>query len=68
MLQSQFESVEVQLRKFRERLRAMSDEELVDYGRALGRIPKRVSGVPEINRLAEARAEWRRRHPKQKGN
>lgn len=61
----QFESNEVQLKKFRERLRAMTDQELIDYGRRLGRIPRRVSGVPDpFDGLAEARAEWRRRHPK----
>ena len=60
-----FDSPEVQLRKFRERLQKMSDEELIDFGRRLGRIPKRVSGVPDpFNELAEARAEWRRRHPR----
>jgi hypothetical protein len=59
-----FEPAEVQLQKFRERLRKMSDQELIDFGRALGRIPKRVSGIPDtFNRLAEARAEWIRRHP-----
>jgi len=59
-----FESDEVRLRKFREKLRQMSDKELIDYGRRLGRIPKRVSGVADtFNQLAEARAEWRRRHP-----
>ena len=43
----------------------MSDQELIDFGRALGRVPKRVSGVPDtFNRLTEARAEWRRRHLK----
>jgi hypothetical protein len=61
-----FESPEIQLRKFREKLQTMTDQELIDFGRALGR-PKRVSGVPDaFNRLAEARAEWQRRHPKPK--
>jgi hypothetical protein len=60
-----FESPEIQLRKFRERLQQMTDHELIDFGRSLGRAPKRVSGVPDIfNRLAEVRAEWRRRHPR----
>jgi hypothetical protein len=58
-----FESEEVRLRKLRERLQAMSDE-LIRYGRMLRRIPHRVSGVPDkVDQLAEARAEWRRRHP-----
>ena len=61
----QFEDDKVRLSKFRERLRAMSDQELIDYGRRLGRIPKRVSGVPDpFDELAEARLEWRRRHPR----
>ena len=60
-----FESDEVRLRKLRERLQAMSDEELIRFGRALRRIPYRVSRVPDkVDQLAEARAEWRRRHPK----
>ena len=60
-----FESEEVQLRKLREQLRAMSDQELIRFGKALRRLAgQRVSGVPDrINRLEEARAEWRRRHP-----
>jgi hypothetical protein len=59
-----FESEEVQLRKFREKLQAMTDQELIDFGRRLGRIPKRVSGIPgACNQLTEARGEWRRRHP-----
>ena len=60
-----FESDEVRLRKLREPLQAMSDEELIRFGRALRRIRYRVSGVPDkVDQLAEARAEWRRRHPK----
>jgi hypothetical protein len=60
-----FESNEVQLRKFREKLQAMTDQQLIDFGRRLGRIPKRVSGIPDpFDQLAEARAEWRRRHPR----
>jgi len=61
----QFESDEVQVRKFRDKLQAMSDQELIDFGRALGRVPERVSGVSDtFNRLAEARMEWRRRRSK----
>ena len=61
----QFESAEVQLRKFREKLQAMSDQELIAFGRRLAMIPKRVSGVPEpFDGLKEARNEWRRRHPR----
>ena len=61
-----FESEEVQLKKLREQLRAMSDAELIRFGKALRRLEsERVSGVPDrIDRLEEARAEWRRRHPR----
>jgi hypothetical protein len=61
----QFESKEAQLRKLREQLRAMSDNELIRFGKALRRLSRQlVSGVPDtIDRLVEARAEWRRRHP-----
>ena len=60
-----FESEEIQLKKLREQLRAMSDAELIRFGKALRRLAgQRVSGVPHrINRLEEARQEWRRRHP-----
>jgi hypothetical protein len=60
-----FESDQVRLRKLRERLQAMSDEELIRFGRMLRSLPHRVSGVPDtVDQLAEARAEWMRRHPK----
>ena len=60
-----FESDEVRLRKLRERLQAMSDEELIRFGRMLRSILHRVSGVPDkVDELGEARAEWRRRHPR----
>ena len=60
-----FESEEVQRRKLREQLRAMSDTELIRFGKSLRRLAsERVSGVPDrIDRLEEARAEWRRRQP-----
>ena len=61
-----FESAEVQLQRLRERLRLMSDEELVRFGKSLRRLcANRVSGVsdPIEQKLNEARAEWRRRHP-----
>ena len=64
-----FESDETSLRKLRERLHTMSDEELIKFGkyaRSLARI--RVSGLPDPYKiqLEEARAEWRRRRPKSK--
>jgi hypothetical protein len=63
-----FESDEAYLRKLRERLQAMGDEELIKFGkhaRSLAGI--RVSGLsdPYKIQLDEARREWRRRHPKQ---
>ena len=62
-----FESDEVQLQKLRERLRLMSDEELVEFGnmvRGLSEPRVGVTADPWKEQLQEARAEWRRRHPK----
>jgi hypothetical protein len=61
-----FESDEVQLLKLRERLRTMSDEELIRFGKQVrGLSTPRVSVTPDPwkAQLEEARAEWRRRHP-----
>jgi hypothetical protein len=62
-----FESEEVQLQKLRERLRAMSDEELIKFGKMVRSLSApRVSVTPDPwkAQLEEARAEWRRRHPR----
>jgi hypothetical protein len=63
-----FESEEVQLRKLRDRLRTMSDEELIQFGRSLRNLCrfKRVSATPDNFevQLKEAREKWRRRYPK----
>jgi hypothetical protein len=62
-----FESEEVLLQKLRERLRLMSDEDLVKFGkqvRALSAPRVGVTHDPWPAQLREARAEWRRRHPK----
>ena len=62
-----FESEEVQLQKLRERLRLMSDEELVKFGKQVRSLSAPRVGVvndPWPAQLQEARAEWRRRHPK----
>ena len=62
-----FESSEVELQKLRERLRLMSDEELVKFGKMVrGLTEPRVSVMPDTwkEQLQEARAEWRRRQPK----
>jgi hypothetical protein len=58
-----FESDEAYLRKLRERLQTMGDEELIKFGkyaRSLAGI--RVSGLPDRYKiqLDEARSEWRR--------
>ena len=55
------------LQKLRERLRLMSDEELVKFGKMVrGLTEPRVSVMPDTwkEQLQEARAEWRRRQPK----
>jgi len=62
-----FESEDTRLRKLREPLQAMSDEELIKFGKyARGLCGLRVSGTgdPFKVQLDEARAEWRRRHPR----
>jgi hypothetical protein len=62
-----FESSEVQLQKLRECLRLMSDEELVKFGKQVRELSAPRVGVvndPWPVQLQEARAEWRRRHPK----
>jgi hypothetical protein len=58
-----FETEDTYVRRLRERLQAMGDEELVRFGkhaRSLAGIG--VSGLPDPYRiqLDEARAEWRR--------
>ena len=60
-----FESDEVQLHKLRERLRKMSDDELIKFGKMVrGLSAPRVSVTPDPwkAQLEEARAEWRQRH------
>ena len=59
-----FESEEVQLQKLRERLRLMSDEELVKFGNMVRGLSEPRVGVtpdPWKAQLQEAGAEWRRR-------
>ena len=62
-----FESDEIALRNLRERLRQMSDEELIKFGKTVRSLsaPPRVGVTPDPwkAQLLEARAEWRRRHP-----
>lgn len=62
-----FESDEVHLANLRERLRKMSDEELIKYGKMVRGLCAPRVGVtrdPWKVQLEEARVEWRRRHPK----
>jgi hypothetical protein len=63
-----FESEEVQLRKLRDRLRLMSEEELIQFGKEWRNLvrARRVSATPDSwpAQLEAAREEWRRRHPK----
>jgi hypothetical protein len=62
-----FESEETTLRKLREQLHAMSDKELIAFGKyARSLAGFRISGTgdPFKVKLDEAIAEWRRRHPR----
>ena len=69
MIQTDPEDVE----RIRERLRKMSDHELRKFGRSARDMadPKKNFGAPNPAfkiQLDEARAERRRRHPKQSGH
>ena len=64
-----FESDEIALRKLRERLRKMPDEELIRFGKTVRSLSAPRVGVspnPWTVQLLEARAEWRRRIPENK--
>ena len=58
------------IEKLRERLRKMSDAQLLEFGRAGRQLcsPEANFGKPPrevfVIQLQEARAEWARRHPK----
>jgi hypothetical protein len=60
------------IEKLRERLRKMSDEELREFGKAARYMvsPTANMGKPPLPafvlQLEEARAEWRRRHSREK--
>jgi hypothetical protein len=58
-----------ELEELRKRLSGMSDEQLVRFGKA-ARSLCRHRDCPETfkRQLEEARAEWRRRHPKHRGS
>ena len=57
MMSISFESEEIILEKLRERLRRMTDEELIKFGKDV----RRLAENPFARQLAEARAQWRRR-------
>ena len=52
-----FQSDEEVLRKLRDKLRKMSDEELIRFGKQV----RRLAENPFQRQLEEARAEWKRR-------
>ena len=52
-----FQSEEEVLRKLRDKLRRMTDEELIKFGKDV----QRLAENPFTRQLAEARAEWKRR-------
>ena len=63
-----FESDQIALQSLRERLRQMSDEELIKFGKTVRSLSAPRVGVspnPWTAQLLEARAEWRRRHPRE---
>jgi hypothetical protein len=53
-----FQSDEEVLRRLRDRLRKMSDEELIRFGKEV----RRLAENPFQRQLDEARAEWKRRN------
>ena len=61
-----FDPPEAQLQKLRERLRQMSNDELIKFGKDVRKLSgPRVSVTPDPwkTQMDQARAEWRRRHP-----
>jgi hypothetical protein len=58
-----FESDEAILHKLRERLRRMTDEELIEFGKTVSKLSEGPTGTsnPFKRQLEEARAEWKRR-------
>jgi len=62
-----FESPEVQLQRLHERLRQMSDAELIHFGKTVRNLSGPRIGLtsdPWKAQVEAARAEWRRRHPR----
>ena len=58
-----FESEEIVMNKLRERLRRMTDDELIRFGKDV----RRLAENPFQRQLEEARPEWERRNHNQKG-
>jgi hypothetical protein len=57
-----FQSDEEVLQKLRERLRSLTDEELIRFGKDV----RKLAENPFQRQLDEARAEWKRRKDDQK--
>jgi hypothetical protein len=62
MMSISFDSDEIVLEKLRKRLRRMTDEELIRFGKDV----RRLAENPFQKQLEEARAEWKRRKRQQK--
>ena len=58
-----FQSDEEVLRKLRDKLRRMTDEELIKFGKDV----RRLAENPFQRQLEEARAEWKRRRKRSCG-
>jgi ATP-dependent DNA ligase len=58
-----FTREEIDLEKIRARLRKMTDDQLVRYGKSAAFMAKRDDRETWRVQLNEARAEWKRRHP-----
>ncbi len=59
-----FESEEVALQKFRDRLRSMTDKELIHFGKSVRELASpcvAATANPFQRQLEEARQEWKRR-------
>jgi len=63
MMSISFESEEIVMNKLRERLRRMTDDELIRFGKDV----RRLAENPFQRQLEEARREWERRKPQSKG-
>jgi len=59
-----FTREDIDIEAIRERTRKMRDDDLLEHGKAAAFMASRDSRETWKMQLAEARAEWRRRHPK----